>query len=241
VAEIEVISWLMDEVGPEGADLIEIPMENQLSLQEISRYELMRFPKRRKEWLQGRLASKKLLTLAVPFLAGASWDTITIANQPEGAPFVEFQGQRLPLTLSISHREGMAVAAVSETPGIRLGIDLEWVEPHPESFYQDFFTPFEQDMQNRANPERRAWLGTLIWSAKEAVLKALGTGLRLDTRTIEILDYAPTWVDGWGQIKLRIANDSRCNWQGFWLEYGNYLITMAVEGTKNRPVIHQAG
>ncbi|MRR29620.1 4'-phosphopantetheinyl transferase superfamily protein [bacterium] len=164
---------------------------------------------------------------------------ITIANHAEGAPFVKVDGQILPIQLSISHREGMAAVGLSINPEISLGIDLEWVEDHPHSFYEDFFTAGEVNLLAAVSADRLAWTGTLIWSAKEAMLKALGKGLRLDTRTVEITGISRTTVDGWGSIDMRIANINDKCFQGVWRECGPYVLTMAIRNAKNRPVFHR--
>ena len=239
--DADVIYWYMDEAGPEGAGLIGVPSTGLLSMEEQTRFNGMRFPKRRSEWLLGRVTAKTLLARCIPNLAGLPFDQITIANLPEGAPFVSVAGQALPIQLSISHREGMAVSAVSPNPDIGLGIDLEWVEDHPRSFYEDFFTPGELTILDDIPSERLGWAGTLIWSAKEAVLKALGKGLRLDTRTVDITSIARTSVDGWGSFDMRIANSHKEDWHGLWREIGPYLLTLAVRNNKTRPIIKRVG
>jgi 4'-phosphopantetheinyl transferase len=172
---------------------------------------------------------------SVPF------DQITIANTPEGAPYVQVAGNVLPVPLSISHREGCAVAAVSTTHGVGLGIDLEWVEDHPQSFYEDFFTTEELRILGEYAADKRAWAGSLMWSAKEAVLKALGLGLRLDTRTVEILRIANAAVDSWGTVELRVTGTENDIWYGYWRNLGQHVLTLAVRGTKTRPIIQQTG
>jgi len=231
----------MGEAGPEGAGLIGTDTTDWLSPEERTRYDGMRFPKRRMEWLLGRLTAKTLLTRCLSELATVPFDHITIGNHPEGAPFVSIEGLSTPIQLSISHRQGMAVAALSVNPGISLGIDLEWVEDHPQSFYEDFFTPGELDIMAGMPADRQAWVGTLIWSAKEAVLKALGKGLRMDTRTVDITGIARTTVDGWGSYDLRIANPNQETWNTMWRELGPYLLTLAVRNTKTRPIIRRVG
>jgi len=236
-----LIYWLMSEAGPGGAGLIVDPPEGQLSAEELKRFAQMHFPKRRSEWLQGRLTAKKLIVQCVPGMESVPFDQITIANTPEGAPYVQVAGNVLPVPLSISHREGCAVAAVSTTHGVGLGIDLEWVEDHPQSFYEDFFTVGELRTLGEYAADKRAWAGSLIWSAKEAVLKALGQGLRLDTRTVEILCIAIATVDSWGLVELRVANSENEIWYGYWRNLGQHVLTLAVRGAKTRPIIQQAG
>ncbi|HWR66851.1 MAG TPA: 4'-phosphopantetheinyl transferase superfamily protein [Bellilinea sp.] len=241
MTDADVIYWYMDEADPEGVGLIGTNTPDWLSLEERTRFDSMRFPKRRREWLLGRLTAKILLTRCLPELATVPMDCITIGNHAEGAPFVSITGDPMPIKLSISHREGMAVAAVSVNPGVSLGIDLEWVEDHPQSFYKDFFTPGEVELMAGMPTDRHGWVGTLIWSAKEAVLKAMGKGLRLDTRSVDITGIGRTTVDGWGKYDMRIANSHEKDWHTVWREPGPYLLTLAVRNSKTTPIIRQIG
>lgn len=231
----------MDEAGPEGASLIEFTATGFLSVEETARFEKMRFHKRRMDWLHGRVAAKKLLKRAIPELESCSYDGITIANQPEGAPFAKVDGKNFPAAISISHRDDIAAAAVSLDEDVAVGIDLEWIEDHPHSFYTDFFTPGELNLLESNFVAPRGWIGSFIWSAKEAVLKALKMGLRLDTRSVEILTVDRMMHDGWGYFSLRVANESTEDLHSFWRQEKNYLVTLAVRGTINRPVVKMAG
>ena len=235
-----VIYWLMDEAGPEGAGLISDSVDGRLSVEEWNRLRQMRFPKRRSEWLSGRLAAKKLIAMCVPGMENVPFAKITIANSATGAPYARTADKILPIQLSISHREGWAAASVSLNSGIGQGIDLEWVEDHPLSFYEDFFTTDEVRTLNNYAAEQRAWAGSLMWSAKEAALKSLGQGLNVHTRVVEVLRIASSTVDGWGEIELRVANMENESWFGFWRNQGQHVLTMAVRGAKIRPELIQA-
>lgn len=236
-----VIYWLMDGAGPEGAGLISDSPDDRLSVEEWNRFREMRFPKRRSEWLLGRLTAKELIVKCVPGMETVPFDQITIANDPAGAPYVCTADKILPVQLSISHREGCAVAAVNLDAGISLGIDLEWVEDHPLSFYEDFFTADEVRALGEYAAQQLAWAGSLMWSAKEAVLKALGQGLSVDTRTVEVFRIGEKPADGWGDVELRVANINKERWFGFWRNQGQHVLTLAVRGAKIRPEIKRVG
>lgn len=146
----------------------------------------LRFSKRRQDWLMGRWAAKTLLRCSENAYNRLPYEAITIAREPEGAPYFEVEGKRLPVCVSLSHRAGRAVCALGSGDEIRLGIDIEKIEHRPEIFVKDYFTAREISSQARLpESERDTWV-TLAWSAKEAVFKALRTGLHLDTRSAEI-------------------------------------------------------
>lgn len=158
-----------------------------LSQEEKRRLAGLRFEKRRKDWLLGRWAAKSLLVRSGFHWAAGRMDEFQICNEESGAPFAaDLAGNRLPGCLSISHRAGVAFCAYSPVHGACIGADLELIEPKNDVFFEDYLTPAEQDLVRSCSEEQR-WLAiALIWSAKEAVFKAMGTGLRLDTRKVEI-------------------------------------------------------
>ena len=123
-----------------------------------------------------------------------------MGNDDDGAPYVSrgSAGERLPLSLSISHSHGHAFCALCpleegaghDAGSLALGCDIEFVEPREASFVQDFFTAEEMAAVAQTPAEQRDLLVTALWSGKEAVLKALREGLRIDTRRIT-LEIAP--------------------------------------------------
>ena len=226
-----MISWLMAETGPEGAGLSVDLIQQHLSDQEKKRFVAMRFQKRREEWLLGRLAVKSLLRQTMPELETVRDHRLTVANHDEGAPYVLLDGKQLPVVVSLSHRAKRAVAAVSLEPEIGLGIDLEWAEPHAASFFADYFTPGELELLKRAAPEANQQVGTILWSAKEAMLKALGKGLRLDTRSVEVLRIANYMgQNGWFPLEIHAPAMPQTTWRGFWRPLEGYVCTLAITG-----------
>src|SRR5262249_14102602 len=71
-----------------------------------------------------------------------------------------------------SHKDDLAVAIVDDT--YEVGIDLERIEPRTESFCAIAFT--EAEIALGAGRDRDEWHAR-VWAAKEAVAKALGTGM----------------------------------------------------------------
>jgi NAD(P)-dependent dehydrogenase (short-subunit alcohol dehydrogenase family)/4'-phosphopantetheinyl transferase EntD/acyl carrier protein len=131
-------------------------------------------PKRQAERIAGRVAAKR----AIRALTGAEFADITLANLESGQPIATILGQPGP-AVSISHSGELAVAVARR--GGRIGLDLERIAERHPAFAQDWFTAGE-----------RALLGddpallTAGWTVKEAVLKALGTGMALSPREVEI-------------------------------------------------------
>ncbi len=197
-----------------------------LSADEEAVYKGFRFAARQGSWLSGRFAAKRLLASILD--DGLPYDQIEIVNDALGAPQAMVSGQNLGGCLSISHSDGWAAAAYAPA-GLRIGIDLEVAEQRSERFIQDYFTLAEQGLL-ATRDELADRMATLIWSAKESMLKAMGLGLRVDTRQIQvdaIGDEALLSQPGWFSLSL----SSLCrngNWTGFWRDAGAFVITLAI-------------
>jgi 4'-phosphopantetheinyl transferase len=158
--------------------------EEILSLPELDRWQGMHFEKRRNEFLLGRYIAKRLLTSRKFAWAEEQYHAIQILNEEEGAPYLGTSGMKG--SLSISHRSGFAAVAYSHHSQCHIGIDIELVESRNWSFVEDFFTHQEaQFVKSLPIAQQQVWV-TLVWSAKEAMLKAWRQGLRIDTRSVEI-------------------------------------------------------
>jgi phosphopantetheinyl transferase len=186
----------------------------------------LRFLQRRRTWLLGRVAAKTLIARE----RGVGPTAITIANDPSGAPYAEILGEgRLGRALSISHRAGWGLAGLGDQGVDALGVDIETVEPRTGSFIADYFTPDEIAVVDRAGDERDVVIAR-TWSAKEAALKALGVGLRMDTRTIHVGDAAGDGVAGWFPIEIAASGEARFAGpvHAYWKNGPGYVLTAVV-------------
>ncbi|HTX89628.1 MAG TPA: 4'-phosphopantetheinyl transferase superfamily protein [Anaerolineales bacterium] len=202
-----------------------------LSESELEKFSTLRFPKRRDEWLLGRWAAKSLVH-SMPTYQHYSLEEIEIRNAPEGAPYIRPPGEAAsPDCLSISHRDRSALCALTMGSGLRVGVDLEKIEPRSTAFVADYFTPAEQALANAGQAGTSQAVVTLIWSAKEAMLKALGVGLRWDTRRVEVREIAGSPPEDGPQDqwqKLQVADQERPgrSWQAWWQRRGPFILTL---------------
>ncbi|WP_156659577.1 MULTISPECIES: 4'-phosphopantetheinyl transferase superfamily protein [unclassified Mycobacterium] len=206
--------------------------EQWLTPAEAASLAALRFTKRRSEYLLRRLVAKH----AVAAVSGRPTDPaalagIEIRNAPSGAPYVCVEGTTLELEVSITDRAGWAVCvarpAAGEGAESPVGCDLELVEPRTPGFVLDFLTATEQELvASRAAGEERDMAANLIWSAKESALKVLRTGLRRDTRSLEVALAAPRG-DGWGELTVRAAEGTV--FPGWWRRDGRFVLTVATE------------
>ena len=104
----------------------------------------------------------------------------------------------------------------------------------PTGYHHQFFTDQEARLVADAGGDADALLA-VIWSAKEAVLKLLGLGLRLDTRAIGVsLDAQPLphCPPGWRPMTVTVAAGlapaSSVAPQVVWRRGGDHVLTVAL-------------
>ncbi|MEW5905346.1 MAG: 4'-phosphopantetheinyl transferase superfamily protein [Elusimicrobiota bacterium] len=148
-----------------------------LTPDELSAWSALKVPKRKNEWLGGRLAAK--LAGAAAFFPGVPLREIEVRRELTGSPFLVCRGERRHV--SISHSAGVCGAAAG--PGF-LGLDIEETAPRHPGWYRDYFSPAEREGRDDAAM-------TALWAAKEALFKALGLGLACDTSDADLSGPEP--------------------------------------------------
>jgi len=89
------------------------------------------------------------------------------------------------LQFNLSHTSDYVVLAVAR--GVHVGVDIEAARPIEPRLARRFFSPAENAALEKVQSPTE-WNNTFfrIWTAKEAVSKALGLGLELDFRSFDI-------------------------------------------------------
>lgn len=215
------------------ADRSEIEKENPfLSEAEQAIFDRFRFELRRNSYLAGRWVAKDLIKKALSL--DNAFCEISILNESSGKPYAIIGDIPLDGELSISHGGCWAVAALS-VDGLRVGVDVEVVTPRPKSFVGDYFTSDEIEiLECRLENYDRAV--TLIWSAKEAMLKALGLGLRLDTRRVWVDSYNNPKEgnpEGWNRLTLGTIDDT---WSGYWRQIEGAVLVFVTDSQRDSEV-----
>ena len=120
------------------------------------------------------LAAHALARVALAERTGADLATLRIGHDEHGRPTTDDQTIRLSLT----HGRGLVACAIGSGA---IGIDAEPLASADrlEHFVDDVFDPRELDwVRARTEPGGRDFRLVQLWTAKEAVLKARGRGLR---------------------------------------------------------------
>ena len=189
----------------------------------------LRIGKRREDWRLGRWTAKA----AVAARLGAEPTRIEILAAPDGAPEAWLDGVPAPVSVSLSHRAGRAVAAVAVAPAV-VGCDLELVEPRSPAFVREWLTPREQALVAQRTGTERDRLANLLWSAREAAAKVRREGLRLDVRGAEVVLGAAG--DGeWEPFSVR-WDDGAPATTGWVRADRGWVMTIAGEPAPGRPL-----
>lgn len=103
-----------------------------------------------------------------------------------GKPFALVQDRPVPVTFNVSHSGSHGLIAVAKEG--RIGVDLEerCARRDLDGYIQTLFAPSERAELEAARGPRRIDLFYRLWTMKEALVKADGMGLSLDTTKIEI-------------------------------------------------------
>lgn len=182
----------------------------------------LRVEKRAADWRLGRWTAKA----AVGAWLGIPAARIEILAAPDGAPEAWLDGSQAPVSVSLSHRAGRSLAAVTGAPAV-IGCDLELVEPRSPAFVRDWLAPAEQTLLRALDPPQRDRVANLMWSAKEAAAKVRREGLRLDvgSASVEAPDVAAP-APAWRPLRIR-WRDEGGDTAGWWRDEPGWVLTIA--------------
>lgn len=158
-------------------------------------------------------------------LAGVSPEELTFGYGDRGKPHLTTGNDGGQLQFNVSHSGGRALYAIAFSR--RVGVDLESFRPvEALQLARRFFCDRESEKLRLESPaERQTALFFQLWTAKEAFLKATGTGL-IGLKDVEIL-----WDNSEEIYLSKIAGDSVNNWSLKPLNLGeNWAASVVVEG-----------
>jgi 4'-phosphopantetheinyl transferase len=201
-----------------------------MSAAEIADLDRLRTPKRRADRLLGRWTGKRLLQYVVHREEGRliPLPELEIWNSESGAPALHcsrLDDHRYSFSLSHSHDYAFCAALAGNAGSV--GADIEAIAARSEIFVQDYFTDDERARVAMAPAAFQPTLATAIWSAKEAALKALGLGLRMDTRKIDCgIETVESETQSWSHFPIRLTDG--CTLTGWWRVHAGFVLTLAL-------------
>lgn len=145
------------------------------------------------EWLFGRIAAKDAVRRCLLARYCRKWPAadIRIESDEQGKPRPQGEWRRMcgaPMDISITHSGDRIIAAAA--PNATIGIDVENKDRVlSEEFIAAAFSPLEQEIAAESGDGATTLLR--FWCAKEALSKALGTGLRYGTEDLCARSFDP--------------------------------------------------
>ncbi len=141
---------------------------------------------------------------------GVNIDALPLRRNAHGKPFFEDQ-----LEFSISHAGPFAAAAISDDP---VGVDIEEARCKL-SVARHFFSASETEAANARSGEAQQLYLQRLWVAKEAFVKAIGTGLKtpLNSFSVVLDDTSATLLQDITPLPIQISEFSE----------GDYRIAVA--------------
>lgn len=125
----------------------------------------------------------RLLRHSIADWTGASAAGIRVGRLPSGAPSVQCEGKELHASLASS--AGVLLVGLAATP---MGVDVEIIGEAREPPWNVLSRSERDQLDAIADPTARHLAFLRTWTAKEAVLKALGVGLSQEPRLLSIAD-----------------------------------------------------
>lgn len=150
-----------------------------LSTDEIARANKFHFAQHKRRFIAARGILRQLLG---NYLA-ISPDSIVFAYGDRGKPGLATEQ---PLQFNISHSQEYALFGFTQNHLIGVDIEYQRVMPDALKIAQRFFSPREFNMIAETTAENQPRLFFQLWTAKEAYLKAVGTGLTGSLTNAEI-------------------------------------------------------
>jgi 4'-phosphopantetheinyl transferase len=149
-----------------------------LSPEEMRRADRFRFPLHRNRFVLAHAALRHILGIHT----GCTGSSIDFTISPHGKPSLvnRNKGGTGEIQFNLSHSEDLAVVAVSF--GSILGVDVEQVREMPDwpQMARQFFSDPEIAAIERVPSHEASTMFLRFWTRKEALLKAMGTGLQDD-------------------------------------------------------------
>jgi 4'-phosphopantetheinyl transferase len=124
---------------------------------------------------EDRAAARALLLAAASEMLGVAPLDIQVAHEVSGRP--RLAGAGSDLYVSVSHTRGIAAVALSALDTV--GVDVEALRPLPAvELAERWLAPAEAAWVRSREPDGQVGGFLRLWTAKEAIGKALGVGLR---------------------------------------------------------------
>jgi phosphopantetheine--protein transferase-like protein len=215
-------------MGNEESDYPMI-LDKYFSLEEQAEYSRFKVIKRQFEWISSRIISKKMIRQILK-REKINFTDIRIQKEETGQPYIYITGQgRLEGKFSLSHSNGYVFCGYSLSKELMFGLDLEKIEARSLEFVQDYFSSKEIERYQVLDGKDKDEYTTMVWSAKESVLKTLGLGLSIDTRKVEIIPLEDSSrLTGWNSCSVKLENIMNLTMNVYWQNVDGFIRTICI-------------
>ena len=182
--------------------MLEQSKEDFLSPTELKLFQRLSVARRKQSYLIGRYATKRS---AASYLATRNLKQISVENGVFNHPLCTGPFNDIPM-VSLSHTgsHGIAVAIDRKHP---VGIDIESISTANSRIINKITCPEELILLKEHDIPREAGL-VLLWTAKEALAKAMTFGLMIEMEILQVSSISP--VSGGFQLKFKNFHQYKC-------------------------------
>ena len=202
-------------------------LRDHLAADEVERFERLHGSEVGRRWLVSRGALREILAAEL----GVSPASVKLQLGEHGRPRLKPGTHPSEIDFNLSHSGELALVAVGR--GRRVGIDVERLRPgrNPLRVADRFFSPAEVSAVKAVMPDEQPQEFLRYWTAKEALAKGVGQGLRVERDELELAQstdrsLAPLRADGWNLIEISDLPEG-------------YFGSLAVEGAPARVAMRE--
>jgi len=215
---------------------LDAPMPDALHMEEVlsgdERREACRYRDRHESFRFVMRRAARRITLA-PYV-GIPPSGLEFATSPHGKPSL---AQSSSIVFNCTASNDLAIIAVAEQ--CRIGVDLEHLPPPADALdvARHFLSDAENAALRAAPPDTQGVLFLLYWTRKEALLKALGTGLREP-----FTEFTVEPGSGGGVVCRQSESGALEQWNLISLQPAStYLATLAYDANDLKVTLKQLG
>lgn len=198
--------------------------EDHLSADEISRASQYLNKIERLRYRMGRNALRKILSGYLSIEPSK----IHLELNQHGKPMLSKRFHPQFIEFNMSHSDQLILFAF--TRARRVGVDIEHIRPFPElaRLVSRYFTEKESATIRRISNQERTSAFFSGWTRKEALLKAIGKGLRIPLNTFEV-SLDPSEEEPHLYLPQKLSEDAHWRLISF-SPAEEYIAALAVEG-----------
>lgn len=149
-----------------------IALPNVLNQEEIARAERFVVEHAKQEFLTARITLKYLLAS----ILGIEPMAITFKTNDYKKPFLSFTHQQA-INFNVSHTRDWVAILISREKNVGIDIQYHQLKTDFLKIAKRFFYGDEYELLLKASPNQKKHFFYRMWAAKEAIIKAIGTGM----------------------------------------------------------------